>query len=173
MASSFVAIATIARGEGFCRSFRRCSKSTGRDMRHDITSEQLAARGGQNPLASSWPPPLPQPPPLRRRRNGRTPAAFEAPLPRGLATKLPGQIELGPTHAGPAAQEATEEPYLYRYPRHSPRCRLVALAASLLPVAGTNCHQPSLFGLTVTSPPQRRRRENHSPGATPLSPFYL
>jgi hypothetical protein len=66
-----------------------------------------------------------------------------------------------------------EEPYLYRYPRHSPRCRLVALAASLLPVAGTNCHQPSLFGLTVTSLPQRRRRENHSPGATPLSPFYL
>ena len=66
-----------------------------------------------------------------------------------------------------------EEPYLYRYPRHSPRCRLVALAASLLPVAGTNCHQPSLFGLTVTPLPQRRRRETHSPGATPLSPFYL
>jgi hypothetical protein len=71
------------------------------------------------------------------------------------------------------AGERTEEPCLYRHPRHSPRCRLVALAASLLPVAGTNCHQPSLFGLTVISLPQRRRRENHSPGATPLSPFYL
>jgi hypothetical protein len=35
------------------------------------------------------------------------------------------------------------------------------------PAAGTNCHQPSLFGLRATSLPQRRRRENHSPGATP------
>jgi hypothetical protein len=54
-----------------------------RRSRHAITSEQLAAsRGGQNPLAFSWPSPS------RRRcavaRNGGMPAAFEAPLPWGF-----------------------------------------------------------------------------------------
>jgi hypothetical protein len=56
---------------------------------HDITSKQLAARGIKIRLASSWPFLPPQPPPLRRRRNGGMPAAFESPLPRGLATQTP------------------------------------------------------------------------------------
>jgi hypothetical protein len=83
--------------------------------RHAITSEQLAVRGqgGQHLLAFSWPSPLPQPPPLRRRRrNGRTPAAFEAPLPlpRGLATQTPRPDRVWPNaHLPRSAQRAAQE----------------------------------------------------------------